>query len=38
MTAERLPNGDTRLWIITDDNFQQPLRTLLIALDLPKPV
>ncbi|MFL6733486.1 MAG: esterase-like activity of phytase family protein, partial [Sphingomicrobium sp.] len=35
MTAERLPNGRTRLWLVTDDNFQRPLRTLLLAIDLP---
>ena len=34
MAAERLPDGRTRLWIMTDDNFTRPFRTLLIALDL----
>ena len=27
--------GGIRLWLMTDDNFQPPLRTLLIALDWP---
>jgi hypothetical protein len=35
LAAERGPNGGTRLWMITDDNFQRPLRTLLLAVDLP---
>jgi len=35
MTAERLPGGRIRLWLITDDNFQRPMRTLLLAIDLP---
>ena len=30
-------NGKRRLWLMTDDNFQPPLRTLLIALDWPAP-
>ena len=33
IAVERLPNGSRRLWVMTDDNFQPPLRTLLIALD-----
>jgi len=32
---ERLPDGRRRLWLMTDDNLQPPMRTLLIALDLP---
>ena len=36
LAAERLPDGRTRLWLMTDDNFQRPLRTLLIALDVPR--
>lgn len=36
LAAERLASGGTRLWLMTDDNFQRPLRTLLIALDVPK--
>jgi hypothetical protein len=28
-----LPGDKLRLWLLTDDNFQPPLRTLLIALD-----
>ena len=32
---ERLPNGRRRLWLMTDDNIQPPLRTLLVALILP---
>ena len=35
MTVERLPGGGVRLWLMTDDNFQPPLTTMLIALDLP---
>jgi len=35
LAAERLPDGRTRLWLMTDDNFQRPLRTLLIAVDVP---
>lgn len=38
LAAERLPGGGTRLWLMTDDNFQRPLRTLLIALDVPQNV
>ena len=26
-----------RLWLVTDDNFQPPLRTLLVALDWSAP-
>jgi hypothetical protein len=33
IAAERMPDGRTRLWLMTDDNFQRPLRTLLVALD-----
>jgi hypothetical protein len=36
IAIERRPNGRARLWLMTDDNFRPPLRTLLIALDLPK--
>ncbi len=35
LALERLPNGTCRLWLMTDDNVQPPLRTLLIALDMP---
>ena len=35
LAPERLPDGRIRLWLMTDDNFQRPLRTLLIALDWP---
>ena len=35
LALERLPNGTQRLWLMTDDNLQPPLRTLLIALDMP---
>ena len=38
LAAERLPDGRTRLWLMTDDNLQRPLRTLLIALDVPQEV
>jgi hypothetical protein len=29
-----LPNGGTRLWIVSDNNFRPWMRTLLVALDL----
>jgi hypothetical protein len=35
IAAEPLPSGATRLWLMTDDNFNRPLRTVLIAVDLP---
>jgi hypothetical protein len=35
LAAEAQPDGSTRLWIISDDNFVRPLRTLLLAVDLP---
>ena len=35
IAVERRPGGILRLWLITDDNFQRPFRTLLIALDWP---
>lgn len=35
IAPEQLPGGAVRLWLMTDDNFQRPLRTLLIALDMP---
>ena len=34
LAAEPIAGG-TRLWLMTDDNFRWPLRTLLVALDLP---
>ena len=37
LAIEHLPNGTRRLWLMTDDNFQPPLRTLLIALDVLAP-
>ena len=37
IAVERRPAGGLRLWLMTDDNFQRPLRTLLIALDWPPP-
>ena len=33
IAVERRASGRLRLWLMTDDNFQRPLRTLLIALD-----
>lgn len=36
IAAERLPGGGIRLWLMTDDNHQRPLRTVLVALDVPK--
>lgn len=35
IAPELLANGGTRLWMITDDNFQRPMRTRLLALDIP---
>jgi hypothetical protein len=37
LAVQRMPDGSRRLWLMTDDNFQPPLRTLLIALDWPGP-
>ena len=34
LAAEPIAGG-TRLWLMTDDNFQWPMRTLLVALDFP---
>jgi hypothetical protein len=34
LAAEPIAGG-TRLWLMTDDNFHWPMRTLLVALDLP---
>ncbi|MEO7637429.1 MAG: esterase-like activity of phytase family protein [Sphingomicrobium sp.] len=35
LAAEPLPGGGTRLWLMTDDNFQPWMRTLLVAYDIP---
>jgi len=35
IAVEPLAPGKLRLWLMTDDNLQPPLRTLLIALDWP---
>jgi len=35
VTAQPLPGGATRLWLVTDDNFQKPMTTALFALDVP---
>ena len=35
VAPELLPDGRVRLWLMSDDNHQRPLRTLLIAVDLP---
>jgi hypothetical protein len=35
LAIERLPDGTRRLWLMTDDNLQPPLRTLLVALEMP---
>lgn len=35
LAVERLSNGTRRLWLMTDDNLQPPMRTVLIALELP---
>jgi hypothetical protein len=37
IAVERRAGGALRLWLMTDDNFQRPFRTLLIALDWPPP-
>jgi hypothetical protein len=37
IAVEPLAHGKLRLWLMTDDNFQPPLRTLLIALDWSAP-
>jgi hypothetical protein len=37
IAVERLESGASRLWLMTDDNSHRPLRTLLIAADLPRP-
>jgi hypothetical protein len=37
VAVERLADGKLRLWLMSDDNHQRPLRTLLIALDWPAP-
>ena len=37
IAIERRADGRQRLWVMTDDNFQRPLRTLLIALDWSPP-
>jgi hypothetical protein len=35
ITTQSLPNGATRLWLMSDDNLQPPLTTMLLALDVP---
>lgn len=35
LAVERRPGGAIRLWLVSDDNFQRPLETVLVALDLP---
>ena len=35
VAAAPLPNGGTRLWIVSDDNFRPWMRTLLVTLDVP---
>ena len=35
LAVQPLAHGATRLWIVTDDNFQPPMTTMLFALDLP---
>jgi len=36
IAVQQLPDGSRRLWLMTDDNYQRPLRTLLIALEMPR--
>ena len=38
IAVEELDSGGVRLWLMTDDNLHRPLRTLLIAADLPPQV
>lgn len=35
IAAEPRADGGTRLWLVTDDNFQRPMTTALFALDVP---
>jgi len=35
ITAEPRPDGGTRLWLVTDNDFRPRAPTLLVALDLP---
>lgn len=35
IAAERLESGSTRLWLMTDDDNRRPMRTVLVAVDLP---
>jgi hypothetical protein len=35
VAAAPLPDGGTRLWIVSDDNFRPWMRTLLVTLDMP---
>ena len=36
ITAEPLPSGATRLWLMSDNDFSTWRRTILLAIDLPK--
>jgi hypothetical protein len=38
MVAEPLPTGATRLWIMSDNDFSDWRRTILLAIDLPKAI
>lgn len=38
VAAAPLPDGGTRLWIVSDDNFRPWMRTLLVTLDVPSGV
>ena len=38
LSAELMPDGSTRLWMVTDNNLQQRRPTLLIAVDLKPPL
>jgi hypothetical protein len=38
IAAKELPDGRTRLFVISDDNFSATQRTLLMVFDLPKPL
>jgi len=37
VTAQLLPNGDVRIYILSDDNFSDRQRTLLYAFDISSP-
>lgn len=38
IAVKEMPDGRTRLFIVSDDNFSPAQRTLLMVFDLPKPL